>query len=117
MQKLKARGISIIYISHRMEEIFQITDRVTVLRDGRWISTQPTAQLTMERVIDDIVGKSMEAAFAWQERRVERTGAPLLRRGSGHRPPSAPAVRLAALGRGRPGLGRNRPAVSDGRRS
>jgi ribose transport system ATP-binding protein len=78
MQKLKARGISIIYISHRMEEIFQITDRVTVLRDGRWISTEPTAQLTMERVIDDIVGKTMEAAFAWQERRVERTGAPLL---------------------------------------
>ncbi|MBA2596327.1 MAG: sugar ABC transporter ATP-binding protein [Chloroflexia bacterium] len=78
MQKLKARGISIIYISHRMEEIFQTTDRVTVLRDGRWISTEPTSQLTMERVIDDIVGKTMEGAFAWQERQVERTGTPLL---------------------------------------
>jgi ribose transport system ATP-binding protein len=78
IQKLKARGISIIYISHRMEEIFQTTDRVTVLRDGRTISTTPTAELTMQRVIDDIVGRSMEAAFIWQERRVERSGTPLL---------------------------------------
>ncbi|MDQ3694839.1 MAG: sugar ABC transporter ATP-binding protein [Chloroflexota bacterium] len=78
MQKLKARGISIIYISHRMEEIVQISDRVTVLRDGRWISTEATGRLTMERIIDDIVGKTMEAAFAWQERRVEQTGTPLL---------------------------------------
>jgi ribose transport system ATP-binding protein len=78
IQKLKARGISIIYISHRMEEIFRITDRVTVLRDGRRISTTPTSDLTMQRVIDDIVGRTMESAFAWQEREVERTSTPLL---------------------------------------
>src|SRR3954451_6804003 len=78
IQRLKARGISIIYISHRMEEIFQITDRVTVLRDGRKISTTPTAELTMQRVIDDIVGRTMESAFVWQERQVDRSGMPLL---------------------------------------
>src|SRR3954464_1394559 len=78
IQRLKARGISIIYISHRMEEIFQITDRVTVLRDGRTISTSPTAGLAMQRFIEDIVGRSMESAFVWLERRVERTGTPLL---------------------------------------
>jgi ribose transport system ATP-binding protein len=78
IQRLKVRGISIIYISHRMEEIFQITDRITVLRDGRKISTDSTVHLTMERVIDDIVGKTMESAFAWQEREVARSGGPLL---------------------------------------
>jgi ribose transport system ATP-binding protein len=76
--KLQARGISIIYISHRMEEIFRITDRITVLRDGRRVSTESTSQVTMEDVIDDIVGKTMESAFAWQERHVTRDGAPLL---------------------------------------
>ena len=90
MQTLKAQGISIIYISHRMEEIFEIADRVTVLRDGRRISTTPTAELTMHRVIDDIVGRTMESAFAWQERRVERTGTPSARGPwpDGGRPPS-----------------------------
>ena len=78
IDKLKARGISIIYISHRMEEIFRITDRITVLRDGRLVSTTETAQATMAQVIDDIVGKTMEAAFVWQERLVARDGPPLL---------------------------------------
>jgi ribose transport system ATP-binding protein len=75
---LKARGISIIYISHRMEEIFRITDRITVLRDGRLVSTEETSRVTMDKVIDDIVGKTMESAFAWQERQVTRDGPPLL---------------------------------------
>jgi ribose transport system ATP-binding protein len=78
IDKLKARGISIIYISHRMEEIFRITDRITVLRDGRHVSTESTSQVTMAHVIDDIVGKTMESAFAWQERQVTREGVPLL---------------------------------------
>ncbi|HLL51298.1 MAG TPA: sugar ABC transporter ATP-binding protein, partial [Thermomicrobiales bacterium] len=74
----KSRGISIIYISHRMDEIFQITDRITVLRDGRHILTEDTATLTMNRVIDAIVGKTMEQAFEWHERHVDRSAAPLL---------------------------------------
>jgi ribose transport system ATP-binding protein len=78
IERLKARGISIIYISHRMEEIFLITDRITVLRDGRHILTTGTADLTMAAIIDAIVGRSMEQAFEWHERAVDRTVAPLL---------------------------------------
>jgi ribose transport system ATP-binding protein len=76
--RLQGRGISIIYISHRMEEIFRITDRITVLRDGRHILTADTADLTMGAVIDAIVGRSMEQAFEWHERVVDRTIEPLL---------------------------------------
>ena len=78
VRRLKERGISIIYISHRMDEIFRITDRITVLRDGRRILTEDTAALTMNQVIDAIVGKSMEQAFEWRERFVDRSVAPLL---------------------------------------
>jgi ribose transport system ATP-binding protein len=78
VQRLKERGISIIYISHRMDEIFRITDRITVLRDGRHILTEETAALTMNQVIDAIVGQSMEQAFEWRERSVDRSVAPLL---------------------------------------
>jgi ribose transport system ATP-binding protein len=78
VQRLKERGISIIYISHRMDEIFRITDRITVLRDGRHILTEDTASLTMNRVIDAIVGKTMEQAFEWRERSLDRSVAPLL---------------------------------------
>jgi ribose transport system ATP-binding protein len=78
VQRLKERGISIIYISHRMDEIFRITDRITVLRDGRHILTEDTASLTMNQVIDAIVGKTMEQAFEWRERSVDRSVAPLL---------------------------------------
>ncbi len=88
IRKLKARGISIIYISHRMEEIFRITDRITVLRDGQRIVTEQTSNLTMQQVIDHIVGQTMEQAFAWRERQIDRGVAPLLEvRGitAGHR--------------------------------
>ena len=78
VQRLRDSGISIIYISHRMDEIFQITDRITVLRDGLHIVTEETAKLTMNQVIDAIVGQSMEQAFEWQERVVDRSVPPLL---------------------------------------
>ena len=78
VQRLKERGISIIYISHRMEEIFRITDRITVLRDGHHVLTEDSAALTMNRVIDAIVGKTMEQAFEWRERDADRSVAPLL---------------------------------------
>ena len=78
IRKLKAREISIVYISHRMEEIFQVADRVTVLRNGKHVVTEETANLTLEQVIEHIVGEKMEQAFEWEERQVERTGTPLL---------------------------------------
>ena len=78
MDRLQSQGISIVYISHRMEEIFNVADRVTVLRDGRVVITERVPDLTMERVIEQIVGQKMEAAFAWKERAVNRGGTPLL---------------------------------------
>ena len=68
IRTLKARGISIIYISHRMEEIFEIADRITVLRDGQRILSSSTSEITLHEVIEQIVGRKMEQAFAWKER-------------------------------------------------
>ena len=51
IRKLKERGCGIVYISHKMEEIFQLCDEVTVLRDGQWIATEPLAGLTMDKII------------------------------------------------------------------
>lgn len=68
VRKLKANGISIIYISHRMSEIFTLCDRVTVMRDGEVVLTQPCAQLTMETLIDAMLGGSAGASMHWQER-------------------------------------------------
>ena len=79
IRRLKANGISIVYISHRMEEVFRIADRVTVLRNGRNVITDETSNLTLDEVIDHIVGEKMEGAFEWREREVDRTGSPLLK--------------------------------------
>lgn len=78
IRTFKSKGISIIYISHRMEEIFQVADRVTVLRDGQRIVTNTTSETTINQVIEHIVGRKMEHAFAWQERKVDRSRTPLL---------------------------------------
>ncbi|GIV64874.1 MAG: monosaccharide-transporting ATPase [Bellilinea sp.] len=61
MRRLKEKGISMIYISHRMEEIFKIADRVTVLRDGRKIITEKISNLTIADVIEHILGRKAEA--------------------------------------------------------
>lgn len=78
MRRLKERGISIIYISHRMEEIFQIADRITVLRDGRHIITDEVARLTVQQVIEHIIGRKAKSALEWQEHMVDRGREPLL---------------------------------------
>jgi len=76
--QLKERGIGIVYISHRMEEIFRVADRVTILRDGKVVLTEAIADLTLERMIEHIVGRKMEQSFQWIPRTIDRSGAPLL---------------------------------------
>ena len=76
--RLKAKGISIIYITHRMEEIFKVADRVTVMRDGQNVITEDVKNLRMEQVIEHIIGRKLEGAFAWVSRAVNRSGVPLL---------------------------------------
>jgi ribose transport system ATP-binding protein len=57
--ELKGRGISIVYISHRLEEIERVADRVTILRDGRRVATEPAEDLTMDAIIEHIAGQSV----------------------------------------------------------
>ncbi len=60
---LAASGVSVVYISHRLEEVFEIADRVTVIRDGRHISTRPVAEVTPQGLIADMVGREVGNYF------------------------------------------------------
>ncbi len=59
MRALKQQGVSIIFISHRLEEVFQIADRITVLRDGQRIGTAPVAELDHDQVVRMMVGREL----------------------------------------------------------
>lgn len=63
MKKLKARGVSIIYISHRMEEVFSNCDTITVMRDGQTISSRPTEETNMDQIVGDMVGRVMSEYY------------------------------------------------------
>jgi rhamnose transport system ATP-binding protein len=58
---LKASGVAVLYISHRLEEIFRIADRVTVLRDGKRISTRPIAEVTEDGMVREMVGRAIDS--------------------------------------------------------
>jgi methyl-galactoside transport system ATP-binding protein len=60
---LRDRGCGIIYISHKIEEILRISDEVTVMRDGKWISTKPADELTNEKIISLMVGRELTQRF------------------------------------------------------
>lgn len=61
---LAAQGVAVVYISHRLEEIFEIADRVTVIRDGAHISTRPISEVTSESMIAEMVGREVGNYFA-----------------------------------------------------
>ncbi len=63
IQRLKDRGTTIIYISHRIEELFRISDRVTVLRDGQYIETKVTQETSREELIKLMVGRTLKEQF------------------------------------------------------
>ncbi len=60
VKALKERGVAVIYISHRLDEVFRIADRVTVLRDGKHISTKDVAEVTQASMISDMVGRAID---------------------------------------------------------
>jgi len=66
IDRLKAQSVAIIYISHRLDEIFQIADRITVLRDGEWIGTDEVANLDSEKLIKMMVGREIKEFFPKQ---------------------------------------------------
>ncbi|WP_297010690.1 sugar ABC transporter ATP-binding protein [uncultured Dialister sp.] len=63
MRKLKNKGVSIIYISHRMEEVFANCDTITVMRDGQTISSRPTEETNMDQIVGDMVGRVMSEYY------------------------------------------------------
>lgn len=75
IRELKGQGLGVIYISHRLEEIFAIADRVLVLRDGRRVAEDSVAHVERERLIEWMVGRKLEQEFP---KRTVRLGEPRL---------------------------------------
>ncbi|MBT9282755.1 MAG: sugar ABC transporter ATP-binding protein [Hydrogenibacillus schlegelii] len=63
LRRLKQSGTGMVYISHRMEEIFRLSDRITVLRDGRVVATMRTEEATFEALIRQMVGRPLEMRY------------------------------------------------------
>ena len=59
MHRLAEKGVAFIYISHRLNEVFRITDRVTVMKDGRVVATERTADMTPDRLVRLMVGRDL----------------------------------------------------------
>jgi ribose transport system ATP-binding protein len=76
--RLKTRGVSIIYISHRMDEIYRIADRITALRDGRKVLTERLAHVDQAQIVQAIVGHVMDGQLTWRERAAIADAAPVL---------------------------------------
>lgn len=75
LRGLQAEGVSIIYISHRLDEIFLLSQRITILRDGRVVDTVHTKDATINRIIELMIGRSYESMFS---ERHKEFGAPVL---------------------------------------
>lgn len=67
IRRLSASGTAIIFISHKLEEVFEIADRVTIFRDGRKILTKVVADITMEELINGIAGREMDTLYPVKE--------------------------------------------------
>ena len=73
IRDLKSRGVSIVYISHKLEELLQIGDRITVLRDGRVVAHAEAADVDVPWIIEQMVGRSAASLFTRSERQVGET--------------------------------------------
>lgn len=71
INKLRDRGCGIIYISHKMEEILQISDDVTIMRDGKWIDTIEAKNLTTDKIIKLMVGRDLGDRFPPKDNKLE----------------------------------------------
>lgn len=75
IERMKQQGVAVIYISHFLEEVQEICDRYTVIRDGKMISTGLVAETSVSRIIEDMVGRSVEELFPANEHEI---GEPIL---------------------------------------
>ncbi|MDO4259442.1 MAG: sugar ABC transporter ATP-binding protein [Actinomycetaceae bacterium] len=62
-RSLRDRGVALMFISHRMEEVFDLCDRITIMRDGRYVSTRMIASTTEAEIVKDMVGRTVEQLF------------------------------------------------------
>ena len=70
IQNLKSKGVSIVYISHRMEEIFQICDRITVMRDGQYIGTRSIEETNMNELVKMMIGREIGERYPQRESKI-----------------------------------------------
>src|SRR6185312_5498874 len=63
LDRLRRHGVGVIYISHRLQEVFRTSDRITVLRDGRSVGTKATSEVEAKRVIAMMVGREVNQLF------------------------------------------------------
>ena len=76
IEQLKSNGVAFIYISHKMDEIFQIADEITILRDGKQVGSHPASELTVDAVISMMVGRPLDHAFP--DKPARKIGEPML---------------------------------------
>jgi ribose transport system ATP-binding protein len=67
MRRLKAQGISLIHITHRLEEVFQIADRITVMKDGAVVGTVQTSDVTKDEIIQMMIGRKLSTMYPPRE--------------------------------------------------
>jgi ribose transport system ATP-binding protein len=67
VRELKGQGIGVVYISHRLDEIFTLCDRITVLRDGRYVGEKPVGEVTRHSLIEMMVGRELKNEFPPRE--------------------------------------------------
>ncbi|GAA4435322.1 sugar ABC transporter ATP-binding protein [Phytohabitans houttuyneae] len=67
VRSLREAGAAVLFISHRFDEVFALCERVTVMRDGRWVSTDPTAELTVGQVVRRMVGREVSQLYPKQD--------------------------------------------------
>jgi ribose transport system ATP-binding protein len=77
IRQLRADGIAIIYISHRMDEVLELSDRITVLRDGRYVGDLNRADATHEKIVSMMVGRELSAAY-FPPKTSKKVGDPVL---------------------------------------
>ena len=71
INRLKQSGVAIVYISHKMEEIKMISDEITILRDGKWISTNDVSKISTEKIISMMVGRDLTERFPKKDNTVK----------------------------------------------
>lgn len=70
VDSLRKRGVAVLFVSHRLEEIFEISDRITILRDGAYVISAPTSEMTTDSIIKHMVGRELSALFPKGEAKI-----------------------------------------------